>query len=129
MANRLRVGAKHIGKGSAPGLLYDFGSWPGAIFGPEERYRVIGDVFALGSSRLLADLDKYEGVTRVEDEAPEVPEAEGLFHRIAIAVVLEQGGAIQAWTYALKEPPRARLIGSGDFIADRRIRAPRAIRP
>ena len=129
MAHRLRVGAKHIGKGSAPGLLYDFGSWPGAIFGPEEKYRVIGDVFALGSSRLLADLDKYEGVTRVEDEAPEVPEAEGLFHRIAIAVVLEQGGAIQAWTYALKEPPRARLIGSGDFIADRRIRAPRAIRP
>ena len=129
MAHRLKVGAKHIGKGSAPGLLYDFGSWPGAIFGPEERYRVIGDVFALGSSRLLADLDKYEGVTRVEDEAPEVPEAEGLFHRIAIAVVLEQGGAIQAWTYALKEPPRARLIGSGDFIADRRIRAPRAIRP
>jgi len=129
MAHRLKVGAKHIGKGSAPGLLYDFGSWPGAIFGPEVRYRVIGDVFVLGSSRLLADLDKYEGVTRVEDEAPEVPEAEGLFHRIAIAVVLEQGGAIQAWTYALKEPPRARLIGSGDFIADRRIRAPRAIRP
>jgi gamma-glutamylcyclotransferase (GGCT)/AIG2-like uncharacterized protein YtfP len=102
MAHRLKVGAKHIGKGSAPGLLYDFGSWPGAIFGPEEeKCRVIGDVFALGpSTRLLADLDKYEGVTRVEDEEPEVPEAEGLFHRIAIEVVLEQGGAIEAWTYA-----------------------------
>jgi hypothetical protein len=129
MAHRLRVGAKHIGKGSAPGLLYDFGSWPGAIFGPEERYRVIGDVFALGSSRLLADLDKYEGVTRVEDEELEVPEAEGLFHRIAIEVVLEQGGTIEAWTYALKAPPRARLIGSGDFVADRRLRTPRAARP
>ena len=28
MAHRLRVGARHIGKGSTPGLLYDFGSWP-----------------------------------------------------------------------------------------------------
>jgi len=130
MAHRLSVGAKHRGRGSAPGLLYDFGDWPGAFFGLEEKYRVIGDVFALGSStRLLADLDKYEGVTREENEEPEVPEAEGLFHRIAVEVVLEQGGTVVAWTYALKEPPRARLIGSGDFIADRRLRAPRAVRP
>ena len=47
-------GRRHIGKGSAPGLLYDFGSWPGAFFAPEERYRVIGSVFALGPNpRLL----------------------------------------------------------------------------
>jgi gamma-glutamylcyclotransferase (GGCT)/AIG2-like uncharacterized protein YtfP len=130
MAHRLRVGAKHIGRGSAPGLLYDFGSWPGAVFGLEEKYRVIGDVFALGRyTRLLTDLDKYEGVSREEDEEPEVPEAEGLFHRIAIEVGLEQGSTIEAWTYALKEPPRARLIGSGDFIADRRLRTSRAVRP
>ena len=54
MAHRLRVGARHIGKGSTPGLLYDFGSWPGAFFAHEERYRVIGSVFALGPNpRLL----------------------------------------------------------------------------
>ena len=130
MAHRLRVGARHIGKGSAPGLLYDFGGYPGAFFGREEKYRVIGTVFALGPNpRLLTDLDKYEGVIREDGEEAAWPEAQGMFHRIAIEVSLEQGGTIEAWTYALKEPARARLIGTGDFIADRRLRAPRAARP
>jgi len=130
MARRLHAGARHIGRGSTPGCLYDFGSWPGAVFGPGERYRVIGSVFALGpNSRLLADLDKYEGVAPADEEEREWPEAEGLFHRIAIEVALDQGGPVQAWTYALKEKPRARLIGSGDFIADRRIRNPQPLRP
>jgi gamma-glutamylcyclotransferase (GGCT)/AIG2-like uncharacterized protein YtfP len=130
MAHRLRVGARHIGKGSAPGLLYDFGSWPGAFFALEERYRVIGSVFALRpNSRLLADLDKYEGVIPANGEEREFPEAEGLFHRIAIEVALDKGGGVEAWTYGLKQPPRARLIGTGDFIADRRLRAPKAARP
>jgi gamma-glutamylcyclotransferase (GGCT)/AIG2-like uncharacterized protein YtfP len=130
MAHRLKVGARHIGKGSAPGLLYDFGSWPGAFFGPEQKYRVIGNVFALGrSSRLLTDLDKYEGVTPANGEEREFPEAEGLFHRIAIEVSLDKGGSVEAWAYGLKEAPRARLIGTGDFIADRRLRAPKAARP
>lgn len=130
MAHRLRVGAKHIGKGSAPGLLYDFGSWPGAFFALEERYRVIGSVFALRpNSRLLVDLDKYEGVIPANGEEREFPEAEGLFHRIAIEVALDKGGGVEAWTYGLKQPPRARLIGAGDFIADRRLRPPKAARP
>jgi gamma-glutamylcyclotransferase (GGCT)/AIG2-like uncharacterized protein YtfP len=91
---------------------------------------VIGSVFALGpNSRLLADLDKYEGVAPADEEESEWPEAEGLFHRIAIEVALDQGGSVQAWAYALKETPRARLIGSGDFIADRRIRNPQPLCP
>ncbi len=130
MARRLRAAAKHVGKGSAPGLLYDFGNYPGAVFGPEKKYRVIGDVFALRAGpRLLADLDKYEGVAREDDEEAAWPEAEGMFHRIAVEVSLDQGGTVEAWAYGLKESPRARLIGSGDFIADRRLRAPRAARP
>jgi hypothetical protein len=61
-----------------------------------ERYRVIGSVFALGpNSRLLADLDKYEGVAPADEEEREWPEAEGLFHRIAIEVALDQGGSVQ----------------------------------
>ena len=36
---------------------------------------------------------------------------------------------VEAWAYALKETPRARLIGSGDFIADHRIRDPQPLRP
>ena len=128
MAHRLRVGARHIGKGRAPGLLYDFGSWPGAFFALEEKYRVIGSVFALGPKpRLLSDLDKYEGVVPTDEER-EFPESAGLFHRIAIEVHLDHGGSVEAWAYALKDTPRARLIGTGDFIADRKLRAPRVRR-
>ncbi len=122
MANRLRVGARHVGRGSASGSLYDFGDYPGAVFDPGAKYRVIGDVFELKAGpRLLADLDKYEGVSG-EDK-------DDLYRRIAIEVTLDQGGIVQAWAYGLKETPRARLIGAGDFIADRRLRGPRAARP
>lgn len=121
MANRLRVGAKHVGRGSAPGSLYDFGDYPGAVFDPAAKYRVIGDVFELKAGpRLLADLDKYEGVSEGDDE---------MYRRIAVEVTLDQGGIVQAWAYGLKETPRARLIGTGDFIADRRLRGPRSARP
>jgi gamma-glutamylcyclotransferase (GGCT)/AIG2-like uncharacterized protein YtfP len=126
MARRLRVGAKLLGRGTAPGSLYDFGEYPGAIFAPDAKYRVIGDVFKLGSNpRLLADLDKYEGIAG-DDEKNEGHEAKGLFERIEVAVKLDSGEMVEAWTYALKDAPRARLIGAGDFLADRRLRAPQA---
>jgi gamma-glutamylcyclotransferase (GGCT)/AIG2-like uncharacterized protein YtfP len=129
MAHRLRVAARHIGTGSTPGRLYDFGSWPGAFFAPEDKYRVIGNVFALRAGhRLLIDLDKYEGVTPANGGEREFPEAEGLFHRIAVKVTLDKGASVEAFAYALKEMPRARLIGTGDFIADRRLRTPSVVR-
>ena len=121
MAHRLRVGAKLIGRGSAPGMLYDFGDHPGAVFTRDSKYRVIGDVFELKAGpRLLADLDRYEGFTGGDDD---------MFRRIAIEVALDKGGKVEAWTYGLAEAPRARLIGTGDFIADRRLRVPKAARP
>ena len=79
-----------------------------------------GDLFRLGANpRVLTDLDKYEGVTGEED-------ADEPFHRIVVEVRRDSGEVVEAWTYALKAPPRARLIGTGDFIADRRLRTPRA---
>jgi gamma-glutamylcyclotransferase (GGCT)/AIG2-like uncharacterized protein YtfP len=129
MAHRLRVGAKHVGRGSTPGRLFDFGSWPGAFFAAEQKYRVIGNVFALRAGpRLLLDLDRYEGVAPADDEKREWPEAMGLFHRITVRIALDKGGSVEAFAYALKEMPRARLIGTGDFIADRALRAPSAVR-
>jgi gamma-glutamylcyclotransferase (GGCT)/AIG2-like uncharacterized protein YtfP len=121
MAHRLRVGATHLGRGSAAGSLYDFGDHPGAVFEANAKYRVVGDVFLLRAGpRLLADLDRYEGFTGEGDD---------MFRRIAIEVALDRGGAVQAWTYGLQTAPRARLIGTGDFIADRRLRVPRTARP
>jgi hypothetical protein len=52
----------------------------------------------------------------------------GLFHRITVRIALDKGGSVEAFAYALKEMPRARLIGTGDFIADRALRAPSAVR-
>jgi gamma-glutamylcyclotransferase (GGCT)/AIG2-like uncharacterized protein YtfP len=119
MAHRLRVGAKYIGRGSARGALYDFGEYPGAVFAVDARYRVVGDLFQLGpSKRLLADLDKYEGISGGDDD---------LFRRVLVEVAFDKGGTVEAWTYGLIRTPRARLIGTGDFISDRRLR-PRAAR-
>ena len=123
MAHRLKAGARLVGKGAAPGLLYDLGEYPGALFGPEEKYRVVGEVYALEAPRLLADLDKYEGT------APPDEDGEALFERITVKVKLKNGSTVDAWAYGLKQPLRARLIGSGDFIADRRLRNPRPVRP
>jgi gamma-glutamylcyclotransferase (GGCT)/AIG2-like uncharacterized protein YtfP len=85
---------------------------------------VKGDVFRLGSNpRVLTDLDRYEGVGGGDNSD------EAFFHRVIVEVKLDTGKMVEAWAYALKETPRARLIDSGDFIADRRIRDPQPLRP
>ena len=39
--------AKLVGLGLAPGVLYDFGGYPAAMFKADARTRVIGEVYAL----------------------------------------------------------------------------------
>jgi gamma-glutamylcyclotransferase (GGCT)/AIG2-like uncharacterized protein YtfP len=112
LALKLKSQAKLVGLGSAPGALYDFGWYPGAVFKADARTRVLGEVYALkNAERLLAQLDYYEGTTE-----PSNP-----FRRVAIKVRLERGGTVDAWTYEMVEPPaRQRLIESGDFILHHR---------
>ena len=118
MALRLLTGAKLIGQGSAPGILYDLGEYPGTTFAADAKSRVIGDVFLLPEdTTLLAELDAYEGTAK-EDE---------VYRRITIEVQLASGGFIPCWTYQLSNvPARARAIPSGDFIVHLRSRKPRA---
>jgi gamma-glutamylcyclotransferase (GGCT)/AIG2-like uncharacterized protein YtfP len=120
LALRLKSQAKLVGKGSAPGVLYDFGWYPGAVFRADVRTRVIGDVFALkNAERLLARLDHYEGTA----------EPGNSFRRAAVKVRLDRGGTVHAWTYEMVEPPeRRRPIESGDFILNHRLRGPRPFR-
>jgi len=107
MASRLRAGAKLIGKGKTAGLLYDLGAYPGAVFAQNERRCVIGEVFRLSENkRLLADLDRYEGITGADDD---------MWRRLLVEVGLDHGEFVKAWAYGLKAMPRARVIGSGDF--------------
>jgi gamma-glutamylcyclotransferase (GGCT)/AIG2-like uncharacterized protein YtfP len=121
MASRLRTGAKLIGKGKTSGLLYDLGAYPGAVFAQGERRCVIGEVFRLGANaKLLAELDSYEGITGAEDD---------MWSRVLVEVGLDHGGTVKAWAYGLTAMPRARVIGTGDFIADRRLRTRKAATP
>ncbi len=121
MASRLRAGAKLIGKGSTSGLLYDLGAYPGAVFAQGERRRIIGEVFRLGTNaRLLAKLDRYEGITGAGDD---------MLSRLLVEVHFDHGGMVEAWAYGLRVTPQARLIGTGDFIANRRLRSRKAVRP
>jgi gamma-glutamylcyclotransferase (GGCT)/AIG2-like uncharacterized protein YtfP len=120
LALRLKSQAKLVGKGFTPGILYDFGRYPGATFKADSRSRVIGEVFALrNAERLLAELDHYEGTAE-----PGNP-----FRRVPIKVHLDQGGTIDAWSYEMSEvPARPRRIESGDFILHWRLREGRSVR-
>jgi gamma-glutamylcyclotransferase (GGCT)/AIG2-like uncharacterized protein YtfP len=121
LARRLKAQAKLVGKGSAPGVLYDFGWYPGAKFDADARSRVIGEVFALrNAERLLAELDHYEGTA----------EPGNAFRRVPVKVRLERGGTVDAWSYEMGESTaRRRPIESGDFILHRRLREQRPLRP
>ena len=101
--------AKLLGRASAPGILYDFGRYPGALFQPESKDRIVGHVLALrNAERLLKELDAYEGI---------IDPATGFYAHRARGPP-RQRRRVDAWAYGLLEPPaRARRIGSGDFIA------------
>lgn len=117
MARRLSSQARHVGKGSVPGRLYDMGWYPAALFDGNERCRIIGDVFAIPSaSRLLAELDAYEA-------------GDPNYARAVLDVNLANGGSVAAWAYGVRDVPNARLIPSGDFIAYRNAKARRPVRP
>lgn len=117
LAKRLKSQAKFVGKGSVPGALYDCGWYPGAVFNPDSRTRVVGEVFAIRhADRLLAQLDHYEGTAE-----PSNP-----FRRVPVKVRLDRGGTVDAWSYEMTAfPSRCRLIESGDFMAHLRIANPR----
>lgn len=118
MARRLLSGAKLIGKGSASGILYDLGNYPGATFASTDKSGVIGDVFVLPEdAALLAELDAYEGTAKEDED----------YRRVTIEVRIESGRRIPCWTYQLSNvPPRARVIPSGDFMAHLRAQKPGA---
>jgi len=117
MARRLRKQARHVGKGSVPGRLYDVGWYPAAVFDADEKGRITGDVFALRpGSRLLAELDAYEA-------------SDPNYVRETFEVKLAAGGTVTAWAYGVRVPPSTRLIPGGDFIAHRNAKTPRPVRP
>lgn len=109
LSRRLQAKAKLIGAGSAPGVLYAFDRYPGAMFDAKAKSPVFGEVYTLAVSQgLLAELDAYESV--VDPGTPP-------FRRVAIKVRLEKGGTLEAWTYELTAKPQwARRVPGGDYM-------------
>jgi gamma-glutamylcyclotransferase (GGCT)/AIG2-like uncharacterized protein YtfP len=117
MARRLCAQARLVGRGSAPGRLYDCGWYPAAVFDESEKRRIVGDVFALKpGGKLLAELDAYES-------------GDAYYARVPLEVTLSNGGKVLAWAYGVKQAPNTRLIPSGDFIAHWNMKSPRPVRP
>lgn len=110
MALQLHAAATSLGSAKARGALYDFGSYPGAIFDDRHPGEIVGEVFAMpDDARLLAALDAYEGIAGEEEG--------GLYRRIEIALHLPDGKQVMAWSYELVEtPPASRRIPSGDWL-------------
>ncbi|MEG6508799.1 gamma-glutamylcyclotransferase family protein [Methyloligella sp. 2.7D] len=120
VARHLHSAAEHVGEGWAQGVLYDLGSYPGAIFDEGESARIRGEVFAFSANgKLLDTLDRYEGL------ASEHPF--GDYERLSVSVRLGSGHGtrhgtgfgtgrrIEAWAYALVFP-RGPRVASGDWL-------------
>ena len=109
LAVKLRSQGRLLGRGSAPGILYDLGRYPAALFGADHKGRVIGEIFELPrDGRLLRELDYFEGT-----EEPASP-----LSRIEIEVLFDDGSSLRLETYSLGAPPPIRrVIASGDWIA------------
>lgn len=98
------------GYGSVPGLLYDFGAYPGAVPTEEAGRRIVGEVYHLPSpSIMLPPVDRYEGCSD-QDEPPHQ------FERELVDVNMEGGAVVRGWIYWYRPKPLGRLLESGDYL-------------
>jgi gamma-glutamylcyclotransferase (GGCT)/AIG2-like uncharacterized protein YtfP len=65
----LKQSSTPVSKGSFPGLLYDLGDYPGAIFDAASRYTVYGSIILLKDEPdILKTIDEYEGYDDTEEQ-------------------------------------------------------------
>jgi gamma-glutamylcyclotransferase (GGCT)/AIG2-like uncharacterized protein YtfP len=104
-----------VGRGRVPGILYDLGSYPGAVETAETGAFLHGEVYLLrdpGSD--LETLDRYEGLDEKSRES-------GEFRRSRIVVDLSDGRTVEAWIYLYNRPTAGLArIRSGDYLASRK---------
>ena len=101
---------KRIGRGSAPGTLYDFGQYPGARFDADAKSSVRGEVFELSSKRtVLKLLDRYEGYDPQNY-------SRSLFVRRRLPVRVAGKGIVRCWAYEYNKTPKAApVIAKGEY--------------
>jgi gamma-glutamylcyclotransferase (GGCT)/AIG2-like uncharacterized protein YtfP len=112
MGDWLAAAAELLGPARAPGRLYDLGAYPGLVPAQDPRAgRVAGEVYRLAAPEaILARLDEYEGCGERNTY--------GAFRRERVAVRLDGGAELSAWTYVHRGPiDESRAIASGDYAA------------
>jgi gamma-glutamylcyclotransferase (GGCT)/AIG2-like uncharacterized protein YtfP len=103
------------GYGSVPGVLYDFGAYPGAVPTENGERRVKGELYLLPEPELmLPPIDRYEGCS--DEDAP--PHE---FERELVDVTMEDGSVARAWIYWYRPEPKGRELESGDYLQRMRI--------
>lgn len=104
--------SRYVSEVTFPGLLFDMGSYPGAVYQPDSASRVAGTVYDIGENKsaILAYLDDYEGIGSNY----------ALPHEYIRTVTPARfdNGRIDCWVYLLNLPTaQRRIIPSGDFVA------------
>lgn len=97
-----------LGTATTPGVLYDLGPYPGAVFGGDAQ--IVGEVLELpDDSELLAILDDYEGFDANDLQG-------SLYLRVRRTVILADGRPLECWAYSYNGDLTGRpMIPGGDY--------------
>lgn len=104
-----------------PGLLYDFGPYPGLIHSDDPSHFVIGELHQItNEDALWPTLDDYEGCSPTSEKPH-------LFTRQLTTATLDDSTRHPCWTYYYGRPltSTARVIPSGNYLTsmfDRQFR-------
>lgn len=104
-----------LGPGVVAGYLFDLGPFPGLVLDPATESTVVGEVYEIDHSEILALLDAWE------DQGL----AERLFDRTRCTVKLLDGSEIECWVYTYRgELGAAPRIVGGDYRAWQAAKVP-----
>ncbi len=109
-ARYLRQHSYYIGEATFPGLLFDLGNYPGAIFQQGSFQNVWGSVYHIEQHKqtLLAYLDEYEGISSGFTQPVEYIRA---LVPISVSPII-----IISWVYLYNLPLIDKpVISSGDY--------------
>ena len=111
MARFLHARAYSLGIAYLPGRLYDLGSYPGAVYDPQERNTITGQIYSLRDPEAIFPiLDEYEGVS----EHP--PQREEYVREMVPAQL--NGEVISCWLYRYNfDTSHLPLIPSGNYLS------------
>jgi gamma-glutamylcyclotransferase (GGCT)/AIG2-like uncharacterized protein YtfP len=111
-ARHLAANAEWLGMAEFRGLLFDIGTYPGAVPSGDPAHRVRGEVYRLTDpATILSLLDRYE---EFGEEFPKPNE----FIRKSQTVRLLAGNTVKAWIYLYNHSADNLLILGQDYFSE-----------